>query len=119
MLDYFACCLLPAFVSISSRYQYDPNPRVSEAMSHIWHALVPEPKKTVDANFAPIAVELLKEMGGRLWRNREASCAGMADLLQVASSRAALLDACQSYFPRVVRQGLGFIFKTLKPCKYQ
>ena len=65
------------------RYQYDPNPRVSEAMSHIWHALVPEPKKTVDANFNAIAVELLGEMGGRLWRNREASCSGMADLLQV------------------------------------
>lgn len=65
------------------RYQYDPNPRVSEAMSHIWHALVPEPKKAVDASFDQICTELLREMGGRLWRNREACCAGMADLLQV------------------------------------
>eukprot|EP00873_Tetraselmis_striata_P043262 jgi/Tetstr1/463526/TSEL_008405.t1 len=64
------------------RYQYDPNPRVSEAMSHIWHALVPDPKATVDANYAPICKELLKEMGGRLWRNREASASGLADLLQ-------------------------------------
>lgn len=52
-------------------------------MSHIWHALVPDPKATVDANYAPICKELLKEMGGRLWRNREASASGLADLLQV------------------------------------
>lgn len=54
-------------------------------MSHIWHALVPDPKATVDANYAPICKELLKEMGGRLWRNREASASGLADLLQACS----------------------------------
>lgn len=77
-------------------------------MSHIWRALVPEPKKTVDQHFGAILQELLKvlsgashlvstpedcglhvnvyvpmqEMGGRLWRNREASCNALSDLLQ-------------------------------------
>lgn len=82
LLDYSGVCDGCVFV----RYQYDPNPRVSDSMSHIWHALVSDPKKTVDAHFEPICNELLKEMGGRLWRNREASCNGMADLLQVTDS---------------------------------
>lgn len=29
---------------------------------------------------------LLQEMGGRLWRNREASCLAMTDLIQVNST---------------------------------
>ncbi|DBB07277.1 TPA: hypothetical protein ACH3X3_008782 [Trebouxia sp. C0006] len=64
------------------RYQYDPNARVRDSMSHIWRALVTEPKKTVDEHFGAILQELLKEMGGRLWRNREASCNALSDLLQ-------------------------------------
>ncbi|KAL3147888.1 hypothetical protein ABBQ32_002606 [Trebouxia sp. C0010 RCD-2024] len=64
------------------RYQYDPNARVRDSMSHIWRALVAEPKKTVDEHFGAILKELLKEMGGRLWRNREASCNALSDLLQ-------------------------------------
>ena len=42
------------------RYQYDPNVRVRDAMSHIWRALVAEPKKTVDQHFIAILTELLK-----------------------------------------------------------
>lgn len=42
------------------RYQYDPNARVRDSMSHIWRALVAEPKKTVDQHFAAILQELLK-----------------------------------------------------------
>ena len=42
------------------RYQYDPNARVRDSMSHIWRALVAEPKKTVDEHFAAILQELLK-----------------------------------------------------------
>ncbi|KAK9810293.1 hypothetical protein WJX72_008148 [[Myrmecia] bisecta] len=64
------------------RYQYDPNGRVRDSMAHIWRALVAEPKKTVDEHFDAIVAELLKEMGGRLWRNREASCLALSDLLQ-------------------------------------
>ena len=65
------------------RYQYDPNGRVRDAMSHIWAALVPEPRTALDAHFGAIADELLREMGGRMWRNREAAALGLADLLQV------------------------------------
>lgn len=65
------------------RYQYDPNGRVRDAMTHIWAALVPEPRAALDTHFGAIADELLREMGGRMWRNREAACLGLADLLQV------------------------------------
>ena len=67
-----------------SRYQYDPNGRVRDAMAHIWTALVPEPRVALDAHFGAIADELLREMGGRMWRNREAACLGLADLLQAS-----------------------------------
>ena len=42
------------------RYQYDPNARVRDSMSHIWRALVAEPKRTVDEHFGAILQELLK-----------------------------------------------------------
>lgn len=42
------------------RYQYDPNARVRDSMTHIWRALVAEPKKTVDEHFGAILQELLK-----------------------------------------------------------
>lgn len=64
------------------RYQYDPNPRVREAMGAIWRALVPEPRVAVEAHWDAIAAELLGELGSRLWRNREAAALGLADLLQ-------------------------------------
>ncbi len=67
----------------AGRYQYDPNVRVRDAMTHIWRALVPEPRKALEAHFDAVASELLREMGGRLWRSREAACAALADLLQV------------------------------------
>ena len=67
------------------RYQYDPNGRVRDAMSHIWAALVPEPKVALDAHFGSIADDLIKEMGGRMWRSREAASLALADLLQVTS----------------------------------
>ncbi len=82
------------------RYQYDPNGRVRDAMSHIWTALVPEPRAALDAHFGAIADELLREMGGRMWRNREAACLGLADLLQVPrlTSQAAV-SSTTSGFP--------------------
>lgn len=48
----------------------------------IWRALIDDPKRTVDAHFDAIMVELLKEMGGRLWRSRQAACGALADLIQ-------------------------------------
>lgn len=51
-------------------------------MIAIWHQLVDDPRATIDAHFDAIAKELLREMGGRLWRSRQTSAAGLADLLQ-------------------------------------
>ena len=53
-----------------------------DAMVLIWRALIDDTRKTVDAHFGSIIKELLSEMGGRLWRNRQAAAAGLADLLQ-------------------------------------
>ncbi|KAF9960381.1 hypothetical protein BGZ65_012418, partial [Modicella reniformis] len=64
------------------RYQYDPNPKVNEAMTSIWRALVKEPKKAVQEYFDVIVNDLLEGMGARAWRTRESSCLAMADLLQ-------------------------------------
>ncbi|GJJ74422.1 proteasome component ECM29 [Entomortierella parvispora] len=64
------------------RYQYDPNPKVNEAMTSIWRALVKEPKKAVQEYFDVIIRDLLEGMGARAWRTRESSCSAMADLLQ-------------------------------------
>lgn len=84
-----ACTLLPGrrkprFHSgvLRRRYQYDPNPRVRDGMTNIWRVLVEEPRKAVDAHFDVILPELLREMGGRLWRNREAAALALSDLLQ-------------------------------------
>ncbi len=77
------CAMLHYMHAPLIRYQYDPNPRVREAMAAIWRALVPEPRAAVEAHWDAIARELLGEVGGRLWRNREAACLGLADLLQV------------------------------------
>ncbi|KAF9969044.1 hypothetical protein BGZ73_008786, partial [Actinomortierella ambigua] len=64
------------------RYQYDPNPKVNEAMTSIWRSLVKEPKKAVQEYFDVIIRDLLTGIGARAWRTRESSCLAMADLLQ-------------------------------------
>ncbi|CAK0785632.1 hypothetical protein CVIRNUC_008843 [Coccomyxa viridis] len=64
------------------RYQHDPNPRVRDAMTHIWRTLIDNPKEVVDEHFTAIVKEVLAEMGGRLWRNREAACSALSDLMQ-------------------------------------
>ena len=51
-------------------------------MTNIWRMLVKDPRTAVDQHFNSILWELLKEMGGRLWRNREAASLALADLLQ-------------------------------------
>ncbi|CAG8483679.1 8071_t:CDS:10 [Racocetra fulgida] len=42
------------------RFQYDPNPKVNDAMSSIWKALVKEPKKAIEEYFDVIVKDLLK-----------------------------------------------------------
>ncbi len=85
--------LLECLLDDWSRSQYDPNPRVREAMGAIWRALVPEPRAAIESHWDAIAGELLTEIGGRLWRNREAACLGLADLLQV---RGCLARCCRT-----------------------
>ncbi|CAG8756287.1 7726_t:CDS:2, partial [Acaulospora morrowiae] len=64
------------------RFQYDPNPKVNEAMTSIWKALVKEPKKIMEEYFEQIVKDLLKSLGDRLWKTREASANALTDLLQ-------------------------------------
>ena len=63
------------------RYQYDPTPRVQEAMSRLWTVLVVDPKATVTTHFTDILRELLRSMSAENWRERRAGCAGLTDLL--------------------------------------
>jgi hypothetical protein len=76
---------VPVLVPKLYRMQFDPNPKVQEAMQAIWQALVDNPREALDANFDAVMKELLKEIGNRLWRNRESACLAIADLMQVGS----------------------------------
>lgn len=64
------------------RYRFDPSPNVRVSMNEIWVALVKEPASVIDAHFNDIMRDLLKNILGREWRARQASCAAIADLLQ-------------------------------------
>lgn len=64
------------------RYRFDPNTNVRNSMNDIWAALVKEPAKTIDSNFDRIMDDLLKNILGKEWRVRQASCAAIADLVQ-------------------------------------
>lgn len=64
------------------RYRFDPNTNVRNSMNDIWAALVKEPAKTIDTNFDCIMDDLLKNILGKEWRVRQASCAAIADLVQ-------------------------------------
>lgn len=67
------------------RYRYDPNTSVSKSMDDIWNALVKDTSKTINTNFVMIQNELLKGMGNKEWRVRQASTAALNDLLQAVS----------------------------------
>ena len=74
-----AAALLPRLF----RAQHDPSPKVAEAMGAIWSALVGgDGRGALDAHFDAIARDVVREMGGRTWRGRQAACAALADLLQ-------------------------------------
>ena len=64
------------------RYRFDPNRSVRESMRGIWDALIKDKSATVNSNFIDILEELLKSMGDREWRVRQASASALADLLQ-------------------------------------
>ena len=64
------------------RYRFDPNTNVRNSMNDIWAAIVKDPIKTIDLHFDSIMNDLLKNILGKEWRVREASCAAIADLVQ-------------------------------------
>jgi proteasome component ECM29 len=72
---------LPLLVPRLYRYKYDPNPRVQLAMSSIWAAVVPESKKAVDKYLPGIIDDLSQNLNSHLWRNRQASCMALGDVL--------------------------------------
>ncbi|KAK9467767.1 proteasome stabiliser-domain-containing protein [Lipomyces arxii] len=63
------------------RYRYDPSMAVQQSMKMIWDSLVQDSAGIVDAQFDDILEELLKRIGDREWRVRQASCAALQDLL--------------------------------------
>lgn len=67
------------------RYRYDPNTSVSTAMNDIWNSLVPNNSDTINEHFDIILEELLKGMGNKEWRVRQASTTALNDLLQVST----------------------------------
>ena len=64
------------------RYRFDPNTNVRNSMNDIWTALVKDPITVVNAHFELIMDDLLKNILGKEWRVRQASCAAIADLVQ-------------------------------------
>ena len=68
------------------RYRFDPSPNVRASMNEIWGALAKEPAMVVDAQFDNIMKDLLKNILGREWRVRQASCAAIANLVQGSSA---------------------------------
>ncbi|KAL8997161.1 MAG: hypothetical protein Q9169_003488 [Polycauliona sp. 2 TL-2023] len=64
------------------RYRFDPNTNVRDSMNEIWTALVREPATTIDEHFDSIMSDLLKSILGKEWRQRQACCAAIADLVQ-------------------------------------
>ena len=60
--------VLTAQYRLYFRYQYDPNQRVCDAMTHIWRSLVDDPKATVEEHYGGWAWGgrgLLEHHGGR------------------------------------------------------
>ncbi|EGW31826.1 uncharacterized protein SPAPADRAFT_51799 [Spathaspora passalidarum NRRL Y-27907] len=63
------------------RYRYDPNEGVAKSMNDIWNSLIKDTSKAVTANLDPILAEVLKSMGRKEWRVRQAGTAALNDLL--------------------------------------
>lgn len=64
------------------RYRFDPNTNVRQSMNDIWNALVKDPVAIIARHFDSIIDDLLKNILGKEWRVRQASCAAIADLVQ-------------------------------------
>lgn len=64
------------------RYRFDPNVSVAKSMGDIWNILIKDPAKTTRDNFDLILQEVLKSMGSKEWRVRQAGVSALSDLLQ-------------------------------------
>lgn len=64
------------------RFRFDSNSNVRSSMNDIWKTLVKEPAAVIDKHFDSILEDLLRNVVGREWRVRQASCAAIADLVQ-------------------------------------
>ncbi|KAL2887259.1 Proteasome component ECM29 [Ceratocystis lukuohia] len=64
------------------RYRFDPNPNVQRSMNDIWKAMVKEPTAILNQHFDLIMEDLPKNIVGKEWRVREASCSAISDLIQ-------------------------------------
>lgn len=64
------------------RYRFDPNISVAKSMGDIWNILVKDLAKTTRDNFEVILQEILKSMGSKEWRVRQAGVSALSDLLQ-------------------------------------
>lgn len=64
------------------RYKFDPNQGVSQSMNDIWTSLIGDTPKVVDQYFDAILLEILKGMGNKEWRVRQASTVALNNLLQ-------------------------------------
>ncbi|XP_064625293.1 proteasome adapter and scaffold protein ECM29-like isoform X2 [Lineus longissimus] len=78
------------------RYQFDPNPRIQQAMSSIWDSLVTDSKKTVDKYLKKILDDLRVNLTNNQWRVRESSCLALSDLF-----RGRQLDEVVDQFPEL------------------
>lgn len=63
------------------RYRFDPSPSVSKTMDDIWNTLIVDSHATIKDNFDTILAQLLKDMGNREWKTRQASAAALLDLV--------------------------------------
>ncbi len=71
-------------------------------MSSIWHALVPETAKTLDAHLAAIVNELDSNLTSNQWRVRESCCSALIDLLRGRTLENAL-DSLPSLWSKLFR----------------
>ncbi|ODV60780.1 Ecm29p [Ascoidea rubescens DSM 1968] len=65
------------------RYRFDANESVSKTMNDMWNILITDSSKTILSHHDIIFNELVRGMGSREWRVRQASCIALIDLLEV------------------------------------
>ncbi|SCU84868.1 LAFA_0D12508g1_1 [Lachancea sp. 'fantastica'] len=73
------------FIPLLYRYRFDPFRNVADAMNGIWQTLIRSTAETVSTFYDLIMDEVLKGMGAKDWRVREASSYALVDLLNFGS----------------------------------